>query len=184
MIKNLLALSFSLISIVAISQDNTGITNSLEDKNELKVNGLFLILGAIEVDYQYLINDESGIGIDVLLAFDDYNLDINYAVSPYYRQYFGKKRAAGFFVEGFGMLNSTDDYFYDETYDATTQTFSYNYGTDTVVDFALGIGTGVKLLTKRGFIVEIDLGIGRNLFKTDRDYTIIGKGGVHLGYRF
>ena len=83
------------------------------------------------------------------------------------------------------MLNSVDDYIYDSYHDESTNTY-YSYSTydDNVVDFALGIGTGVKLITKRGFIVEIDLGIGRNLFKNERDFTIIGKGGINLGYRF
>ena len=120
-----------------------------------------------------------------MFAFDDETLDVNYYVAPYYRQYFGKKYATGFFVEAFGMLNSVDDYTYDSYYDEPTDTYFSNSGyDDNVVDFALGIGTGVKLLTKRGFIVEIDLGIGRNLFKNDRGFTIIGKGGINLGYRF
>ena len=169
--KNLL-ICFCLLSISIFSQDNEAPISPIEDRNELKINGLFLILGAVELDYQYLINDESGIGVDILVAFDDENLDVNYYVSPYYRQYFGKKYASGFFVEAFGMLNSVNDYTYDNSYE------------EDIIDFALGIGTGVKLLTKRGFIVEIDLGIGRNLFKNDRDFTIIGKGGINLGYRF
>ncbi|WP_424004153.1 hypothetical protein [Maribacter sp. IgM3_T14_3] len=83
------------------------------------------------------------------------------------------------------MLNSVDDYIYDSYYDEPTDSYYSNSGyQENVVDFALGIGSGVKLLTKRGFIVEIDAGIGRNLFKNDRSFTIIGKGGINLGYRF
>jgi hypothetical protein len=183
--KKILLICFYVVSIPIFSQDIETSISPVEDRNELKINGLFLILGAVELDYQYLINDESGVGVDLLLAFDDENLSINYSVSPYYRQYFGQKYASGFFVEAFGLLNSVNDYTYDSTYDSATD--SYYYGGDykeDIIDFALGIGTGVKLLTKRGFIVEIDLGIGRNLFKNDRDYTIIGKGGINLGYRF
>ncbi|WP_405411434.1 DUF3575 domain-containing protein [Maribacter sp. Asnod1-A12] len=142
-------------------------------------------MGAIEVDYQYLLNEESAIGVDLLFPFDDETIDVNYYVAPYYRQYFGKKYATGFFVEAFGMLNSVDDYTYRSYYDESTDTyFSNSRYDDNLVDFALGIGTGVKLITKRGFIVEIDLGIGRNLFNNDRDFTIFGKGGINLGYRF
>lgn len=174
-----------LFSVFAYSQDQDNEYATSQERHELKVNGLFLILGAIEVDYQYLLNEESAIGLDVLFAFDDETIDVNYYVSPYYRKYFGKKYATGFFVEAFGMLNSVDDYTYDSYYDELTDTYYSNSGyDDNVVDFALGIGTGVKLITKRGFIVEIDLGIGRNLFKNDRDFTIIGKGGINLGYRF
>ncbi|MDP5061924.1 MAG: DUF3575 domain-containing protein [Maribacter sp.] len=174
-----------LFSISIYSQDVEDEIIISEEHHELKLNGLFLILGAIELDYQYLLNEESAIGIDVLYTYDDENLDVNYYVSPYYRQYFGKKYASGFFVEAFGMLNSVDDYIYDSYYDEPTDSYYSNSGyQENVVDFALGIGSGVKLLTKRGFIVEIDAGIGRNLFKNDRGFTIIGKGGINLGYRF
>ena len=185
MMKKILLICFCIFSISIFSQDNETPISPKEDRNELKINGLFLILGALELDYQYLINEESGIGLDLLLAFDDENLNLNYYVSPYYRQYFGEKYASGFFVEAFGMLNSVKDYTYD--YAQNPLTDSYNNGIgyeEDIIDFALGIGTGVKLLTKRGFVVEIDLGIGRNLFKNDRDFTIVGKGGINLGYRF
>ena len=153
--KNLL-ICFCLLSISIFSQDNEAPISPIEDRNELKINGLFLILGAVELDYQYLINDESGIGVDILVA-----------------------------VEAFGMLNSVNDYTYDNSYDPATDSYYYGGGyEEDIIDFALGIGTGVKLLTRRGFVVEIDLGIGRNLFKNDRDFTIIGKGGINLGYRF
>jgi len=176
---------FCLFSGIIYSQNQSDANITSEEHHELKINGLFLILGAIEVDYQYLLNEESAMGIDVLFAFDDETLDVNYYVAPYYRQYFGKKYATGFFVEAFGMLNSVDDYTYRSYYDEPTDTyFSNSRYDDNLVDFALGIGTGVKLITKRGFIVEIDLGIGRNLFKNDRGFTIIGKGGINLGYRF
>ncbi|MGB2759057.1 MAG: DUF3575 domain-containing protein [Maribacter stanieri] len=183
--KKIILFCICLLSVSIYSQhvDDQIITS---DKNqELKINGLFLILGAIELDYQYLLNEESGIGVDVLFTYDDEAIDVNYYVSPYYRQYFGKKYASGFFVEAFGMLNSVDDYIFDSYYDEPTDSYYSNSGyEENVVDFALGIGTGVKLLTKRGFIVEIDAGIGRNLFKNDRDFTLIGKGGINLGYRF
>ncbi|MDF4201541.1 DUF3575 domain-containing protein [Maribacter sp. SA7] len=174
-----------LMTITMYSQDVDDTFTTSEARHELKINGLFLILGAIEVDYQYLLNEESAIGVDVLFAFDDETIDVNYYISPYYRQYFGKKYATGFFVEAFGMLNSVDDYTYSSYYNQQTDSYYSSSGyEDNLVDFALGIGTGVKLITKRGFIVEIDLGIGRNLFKNDRDFTIIGKGGINLGYRF
>lgn len=183
--KKIFLAVFCLISISAFTQEQIILKDIDVDKHELKINGLFLVLGAMEIDYQYLINEESGVGLDVFYAFDDKDISVNYYISPYYRQYFGKKYASGFFVEGFGLLNSVNDYTYLSTYEPSTDSYYYNGGFDkNIVDFALGIGTGVKLLTKRGFIVEIDLGIGRNLFKNDRDFTIIGKGGVNLGYRF
>lgn len=168
------------------SQSSTDLPSNMEAKHELKINGLFLILGAAEVDYQYLLNTESAIGIDVLYAFDDANMDINFHISPYYRQYFGKKYASGFFVEGFGMLNSISDFTTNPTsVDPLTLTVIGIGGVqEDVLDLALGLGVGVKFLTTRNFVFEIDLGIARNIFRNDRDLTIIGKGGIHVGYRF
>ncbi|GGI55953.1 hypothetical protein GCM10011444_02620 [Winogradskyella haliclonae] len=141
--------------------------------HELKVNGLFLVIGAFDVTYEYLLNEESGLGINVFLPYDsDIKDDIQYYISPYYRFYFGKKYAAGFFLEGFGMLNSIEPDLFGNTDDFET-------------DFALGIGLGGKWVTKGGFVGELSLGVGRNLFNTDKtDIDFVSKVGITLGYRF
>ena len=75
------------------------------------------------------------------------------------------------------MLNSTNDYNYLDG--------SKSPNKENITDFALGIGLGGKWITKSGFIGELNLGFGRNLFNSDRyDYEIIGKVGITLGYRF
>ncbi len=128
--------------------------------------------------FERTINEESGFGISVLIPIDN-NIsdDLNYYISPYYRFYFGEKYAAGFFVEGFGMLNSTNDYSYYFGLNATDK--------KTITDFALGIGLGGKWLTKSGFIGELNFGIGRNLFNNNNtDNEIVGKAGITIGYRF
>ena len=40
-------------------------------------------------------------GVSVFLGLDN-EIDKKFSVAPYYRFYFGKKPAAGFFVDGFG----------------------------------------------------------------------------------
>jgi hypothetical protein len=146
-------------------------------QDEVKLNGLFLILGAFEATYERILNEESAIGISALLSFDDdISDDIKYYISPYYRMYFGHKNiASGFFAEGFAMLNSTNR--------------EINlFGTrddDFRTDLAFGFGFGGKWVTKKGFIFELSTGIGRNFFNNDNsDYEVIGKGGITLGYRF
>lgn len=178
--KKTLLCSLALLFCYAtsFSQNETEPSTSTQNFNELKLNGLYLVLGAFDVTYERTINEESAFGLNVFLPFDDdVNDDINYYISPYYRFYFGNKYAAGFFVEGFGMLNSTNEY-------------NYLIGSNTsrkenITDFALGIGLGGKWITKSGFIGELNLGFGRNLFNNDRyDYEIIGKVGITIGYRF
>jgi hypothetical protein len=149
-------------------------------KNEIKGNALFLVAGAVEVTYERLLNEESGIGVSLFVPYVN-DVSQNFNLTTYYRFYFGKKPAAGFFVEGFGMLNS-----YSENYDMYDSNFNVVKidGANTT-DFALGFGLGGKWVTKRGFVFEINGGVGRNLFNSnDADYEIVGRGGITLGYRF
>ncbi|WP_339883351.1 DUF3575 domain-containing protein [Polaribacter vadi] len=149
--------------------------------SELKVNALFLIIGAFDVTYERTINEESAFGVSLYLPFDEEISDTyKFSLSPYYRFYFGKKYATGFFAEGFGMLNSTRD----ESYNYNYNTNNYNYTYENNTDFALGVGVGGKWVTKRGVIFEISAGIGRNLLNNNYNYEIIGKGGISVGYRF
>jgi hypothetical protein len=145
-------------------------------RNELKGNALFLVLGAGEFTYERLLNEESGAGVSLFFNYDD-NFDTKFSLTPFYRFYFSKKPAAGFFVEGFGMLNSYDSYVYNNS--------SYNSNIENRTDFALGFGLGSKWITKKGFLFEINAGVGRNLFNSsDTDFEIVGRGGITLGYRF
>lgn len=153
-----------------------------ERKNEFKANALMLVLGAFETSYERILSKESAIGISASVSFDDYNLDQNYAITPYYRYYFGKKAASGFFGEAFGSINSYDEWNY-----SNSPNFQSNFSE--VVDFALGIGVGGKWVTSKGLILEINGGIGRNMFNSNnenyyREYNIIGRFGISVGYRF
>ncbi len=103
-------------------------------------------------------------------------------MTPYYRIYFGQKKAAGFFIEGFGMINN---------YKTTAYTFeSMNFialRQATVTDLALGFGLGGKWVTKKGILFEINTGMGRNLlYKEDNvnRMEFVGRGGIGIGYRF
>lgn len=174
--KKLLILFCLTIFTFGYSQDKET-TNF--NKNEIKGNALFLVAGALEVTYEKLLNQESGVGVSLFLAITD-DFDTNFALTPYYRFYFGKKPAAGFFVEGFGSLNSYDDSIY------TGENGYYNYYKDiSRTDFALGFGLGSKWITKSGFLFEINAGVGRNLFNSSvTGHEIVGRGGIILGYRF
>jgi hypothetical protein len=154
-------------------------------RNELKINTVMLIAGAFEATYERLLDDESGAGMAVFVSFDN-DIDVNFSATPFYRFYFGKKPAAGFFVEGFGMLNNYVNQGYS-TYDFNTGTYINEVPDKTVTDFALGFGIGSKWITKKGFLFEINAGIGRNLFHNSNnndDYEIVGRGGFSIGYRF
>jgi hypothetical protein len=155
-------------------------------KNEIKLNALYLVLGAFEGTYERAINEESSFGCSLTFLLDNNDADINtaFAVSPYYRFYFGKKPVSGFYMEGFALYENVnrDNYYYN------TEGFGVNVE-EKINAFALGIGLGGKWYTKRNVMFEIGGGIGRNLSITsnipDTDYSkITGKISIGVGYRF
>lgn len=151
-------------------------------KNEVKLNVLLPLTGALEGTYERNLNKKSSLGVSVFTVFnnDKSNDDLNYSVSPYYRRYFGKKFASGFFAEGFGMLSSIDG---KKIYD-TNDNSIFTEGSD-VIDFSLGLGLGSKWVTKSGFIFEVNAGWGKLLFNADKtDHNQVVRFGLQLGYRF
>jgi len=171
--KKVLLLLILGFSISGIAQETEVVSFK---KNEMKINAAFLVAGALEVSYERILNEESAFGASLFLAIDD-DIDTKLMFTPYYRYYFGKKPAAGFYAEGFGMLNNYESYKYN--------TVGNESRTTNRTDFALGFGIGGKWITKKGFIFEINGGVGRNLFNsTDTDYEIVGRGGITFGYRF
>lgn len=179
--KNALLAVVLLIAVfTGNAQTQTEIKDDMPQQNEVKLNALFMVVGAFNFTYERLITEESGVGLEVFVPFDN-SIDVNYYISPYYRLYFGKKYASGFFLEGFGMLNSENVYSYTE-YNSFGSILREERKDDT--NFALGIGLGGKWITKSGFIGELNLGIGRNLIDTDYNNEIVGKIGITVGYRF
>ena len=148
-------------------------------KNEIKGNALFLVLGAVEVTYERSLSEDSGLGVSLFFVNEE-DYDSNFSITPYYRAYFGKKPAAGFFVEGFSMINTGKYYGYSD-YDPNTG--FYTYEDKKFTDFALGFGLGSKWIHRKGFVFEINAGIGRNLI-SDYSPEVVGRGGITLGYRF
>lgn len=171
-----------LISTVVVAQQK----DNFSKKNELKLNALYLVLGAFDASYERLLNEDSGVGVSLTFANSEDTSEV-FGLTTYYRMYFGKKPAAGFFFEGFGMLNTQQgkDYLV-----YTYENGNYNYYTfkpEKSTDFALGFGIGGKWINKKGVFFEISSGVGRNLFNPkskELDYKYVGRGGISIGYRF
>ena len=185
--KVTLTIAFLFVFINAFSQDEESLSRS-----EIKLNVAYLIAGMPEISYEYLINEESSVGTSILFAIDN-DIDFNFAFTPYYRFYFGNKRTAGFFVEGFGMLNVTEDYYdiyyYDVPVNGGDVYYQNNDNSEKNTNFALGVSVGGKFLTNSGFIFEIYGGVGRNLFNNnsyyyDDNYEFVPRFGVSVGKRF
>ena len=168
---------FSFFTVKA--QDDT--INPYPKKNEIKIDVVQPLLGgSVEAIYERNLNKNSSIGISGLYMFSEkIDEDMNYSITPYYRRYFGEKYAAGFFLEGFGMFSSIDG---KKVYDTEQQLTSEN---PDVYDVSVGLGLGSKWVTKSGFIFEINLGLGKQLFNADKtDHNQVLRYGLKFGYRF
>ncbi len=176
---SLLIILFAFYTVQAQSESETT-PNSYQKKNEIKLNLISPLSGAAEVGFERYLNKKSSLGISAFVVYDNTKeKDMNYFISPYYRYYFGKKYASGFFVEGFGMFTSIDG---KKIYAADNITFTENKD---VYDLALGAGLGWKLVTKKGLVFEANAAYGKLMFnanKTDHDQVI--KLGLSIGYRF
>ncbi|MGD1946031.1 MAG: DUF3575 domain-containing protein [Croceivirga sp.] len=175
-------LLFSFISCYSQTDTDAGITDL--EKNELRVNVIsFIAFSGLEADYEYLFSEEASFGVSLLTRIgnpDDLDLIRNFSITPYYRQYFSRRYARGFFVEGFGMILRREETF-----------LNFFNGTESEevqreTNVALGISVGGKFLTKGGFVAEVFTGIGRTLSSDDDFFfsNIIARGGISLGYRF
>lgn len=175
--------SVLMMSVIFLGRSQD-ISNDSQSRDEFKLNAFNLIaFSYADLSYERLLTEEASVGVGVLFSIGGDNDVLDYyrtfSITPYYRQYFSKKYAEGFFVEGFGMLNAGEDNYY--SYD--DQGNGSNIG-ETYTDFALGISVGGKFVTKRGFIAEIYTGLGRNLLGDEFAPEIVGRGGISLGYRF
>ena len=178
--KNYLLLIILLAFYSANAQNETE-SNPFEKKNDITINAIAAFNKTLNVSYERHLNNRSSLGIYYfhVLTTDTSN-DMNYSISPYYRRYFGKKYASGWFVEGFGMLASTDG---KKIY--TSEDHSIYAENADVINFALGAGGGWKWVSKSGFLFEANIGYGGILINADKtDHTIVAKFGLSAGYRF
>jgi hypothetical protein len=185
--KKITLLLLTVISLNAFSQEKSEkYPQDSNKRNELKIDAFSLIaFSSLDINYEYLLNKDTSLGIDVFYNFGDPNSDSDlyfarkFSLTPYYRWFFSEERfARGFFVEGFGMLNTFEDDIY----------YSYSsIRTEKETSFALGVSVGGKFVTKSGFTAEVSLGVGRNLFNTNNiniDNSLVTRGGISIGYRF
>ncbi len=184
--KNLLLLFCFTATLLSFSQEKKEFDFK---KNELKIDGIYLVaVGALNISYERILTDESGVGATLILS-NGKDLNTTFSLTPYYRFYFGKKPAAGFFFEGFTSVSSfTASKYQGSFYDSNTGIYT-NYPDieKKFTDLAVGFGLGAKWITKKGVVFEINSGIGRNLLQDYEGFSgakIVGRGGISIGYRF
>ncbi len=190
--KILLTLSLLFAATYIFAQKDKSKDNEIQKRadsvgqggnNEIKLNLLNTVLGLAEVNYERIIADNQGFGLAASISvtdkpvYDDY---YNFIISPYYRVYFGKQKANGFFVEASASVVSGDQPQY--MFNPNNYTFT-KLEDKTLTNFGLGVAVGFKFLTRNGIIGELFLGGGRLLGENtlNRGYPRLG---ISLGKRF
>ncbi|MAO10369.1 MAG: hypothetical protein CMC07_05675 [Flavobacteriaceae bacterium] len=156
------------------------INETLTQKNEIKLNVGYLIAGLPEVTYERYLSDETAIGLSVAFSVEE-DIDYKFIAVPYFRFYFGKKSNAGFFVEGNAGLFSQE---YESYRDFDPNTGYVNVRNETELGLGLGMSVGGKFVTKKGWMVELVGGLGRNFANSDMLSELYPRLGVSIGKRF
>jgi len=147
-------ISFCLITLSSITFAQT------KDNNEIKLNIPLTIAGLPEINYERIVDDNVGIGLAAAVAVDKpENMPYRVQITPFGRLYFGKKKAAGFFIEANMTACKQREIYEEYIFDSTGyNTFIVDQST---FNIGFGAAVGVKLLTKNGFMGDIFLGGGR-----------------------
>ena len=165
------------------TDDVSKVASTKVKTNEIRLNmSDLLLLHTIGATYEYTEHSELGAGLTARLNLSENNggiIDEKYSITPFVRYYLIKKQdygSKGFYVETFLKLfggNYNNNGWYD-----TRQ--------NTYWEIALGIGLGYKYVSSSGFIVDLNLGLGRSLGVSDWNSSdaIVGRGGVLFGFCF
>jgi hypothetical protein len=183
--KICICIAVLFLSINVIGQNETTVTNTTDsqakslkvsDDNELRINLLMSIIGLPEINYERYIADNMGVGLAVSFSLDTpENMSFRSIILPYYRLYFGSKKANGFFIEGNMAIVGQNEISYNYYPDGTSYSRSST-------NFGFGFAAGEKFLTRNGFIGEVYLGLGRLFGESiNGAYPRVG---VCLGKRF
>lgn len=175
-------LSLAMMFGLFVSAQETESPSS-ERQNDIMLSPIELVLGAsLNLSYERLLNKDMGIGINGIFVFGDQGAGvIDTQISPYYRLYFGKKYASGFFVEAFVPITTSTDSRY--IFVDGPGYFNPTYKDVTETTIGGGIGFGGKWVARRNIIFEASAGIARR-FGSEGSAEATLKGMLGIGYRF
>jgi len=162
-------------------------TTEKKRKNDILADPILLIAVPLaNVSYERLISENKGIGINAMINLDR-ETDRFTQFSAFYRIYFGKKYASGFFLEGFIPVTTESNDIYTYNYDNINgyyYTSSVKKGNFTTV--GIGFGVGGKWVMKNNLVIEASGGIARRFGDRDNHYfeEVTGKIMGGIGYRF
>ncbi len=167
-----------LISLRGNSQESSSDVR-LNQHHEITVNTLTLSISQwADFSYEYLIDERSSLGMDLQFGFgqtDPSEKQRVFSFTPNYRRYFSESYASGYFAEFFGVIYNQKETLLNSDGSIVKQE----------IDFSLGMSLGQKWVFKKGFILEIFLGVGTVVLDRQGHFSnVTGRTGISLGYRF
>ena len=153
------------------------------DQNELRINLMMAVLGLPELNYERYISDNMGVGLAVAISVEKAStMSLRSIFTPFYRLYFGNKKASGFFIEGNMAVVGQNQTISNYVYDQNGITYQTIVTTRSTTNFGFGAAVGAKFLARNGFVGEVFVGGGRLLGESiDQAYPRVG---ICLGKRF
>jgi hypothetical protein len=181
---------FVFISYIGFTQNNDSISFK---KNEIKVDFFsLLVLNKASVSYERLLNEDFSVGVSLLKTTqshieNQYNSSIQdkivlFQITPYIRynlHYFNPKSVI------YGEIFSTyNEGRFREISRFTDGFLAYYEITDNdFTDVALGGSLGYKHIIFKQVLIDVNVGLGRNIFSTNSQ-QIIPRVGFNIGYGF
>ena len=189
---SLLFCFFLALGSYAQTNSDSLVSPIVAKKNEVKIDGLNLISnGRLGISYERFLNSNFSVGITGMFlnksskedkfATDDTRTLIDYQVIPYVRYALSKSAVNLYYVEAFTSINGGQ---FKEL--VTFNNGAADYVVTSVKDYndvAIGAAVGYKFYIKESFVVDVTIGMGKNLLHADSPKNI-SRLGINLGYRF
>ena len=177
--KLVLITSLLFIGFNAFSQEKSDDNKLISKKNELKIDGLKIVLfPEINIEYEYFVNISSSAGGNIAFVFDSEHPYYRYYYDFFYRFYFAQK--SGYGTDGF----FTQPYLYYLNQKKKEEDI---YSTDQNNKFSttgIGFAVGKKWTNNYGISFQILAGYGRNFsYQSDKE-KFLPKFDISIGYRF
>ena len=176
-------LLFTSATLVSAQNKRDSLSGSLQRNNEIKLNILYLLVGSPELTYERILGDRNAVGISAFARVTELiKSDFSFQIAPYFRRYFGSRKASGFFLEGSTSITGYDNIssrgnFINEP--SPGQGFQLYPEKETFI--GVGAALGAKFLTRKGFTGEIYLGASKSLSDV---VDFFPRAGLTLGKRF
>jgi hypothetical protein len=169
-------MSFALFLVICLSVHAQPSEVVILKKHELKLDVAYILLATAKLEYEYLPNDWSSLGVVAFVnfpagIFNDNEPLFKTQLLGFYRLYFGYKPSAGIFLEGNAGMTSG----YWSNY-MKTENGKY-------LAPSAGIALGWKYASRSNFVMDIFLGLG-NIFGEYSGPGMYPRLGICLGKRF